>query len=91
MGLSRALAVGIDMFLVGGLSAYTTAVAGGVVIGAFSLGAAVATAGISLLVAATAAGIYAIAKSNWTFEDANIKAVDQLLNLMELGKKDMIK
>ena len=76
----------------GGARAYI-ALAGAGAYGAFALSGAVyslATAGIGLIVAGAATGIYLLFLSNWKFEDANEKAVEQVLSLMKNGRSDMI-
>lgn len=63
--------VAIDMFMVGGWTAYSTL---GVSIGIY------ATAGIGLIIAGLCAGIYIVNKSDWKYEDANEKAVNIILS-----------
>ncbi len=92
LGLGLAITVSIDILLVGGGSAYLALASTGA-IGALGLSAAaytVATAGIGLIVAGAVAGIYVLVKSDWKFEDANEKAVEQVLSLMKNGRSDMI-
>lgn len=59
----------------------------GLSVGAYT----VLTAGIGLVVAGAAAGVFALVKSNWKHEEANKNAVEQLLVKMEEGQAGMIK
>jgi hypothetical protein len=84
-----ALSVGIDMFIVGGVSGFGTAVvaAYGMTMAAYT----VATAGLGLIVAGIVTGGYLLIKSNnWDHDEANIKAIELMLSSMKKGKPYLI-
>lgn len=74
LGLGVTFNDGNSMLLVGGLVVTLC----GVAIGAFNF-----DSGLIFVVAGTIVGINGIVRSNWTFEQANKIAVDQLLTLMK--------
>jgi hypothetical protein len=64
--------VGVDVLIIGGVSAFGTAVLASTI----SLVAyAAATAGVGLIIAGVAAGGYLLIKSNWNHEEANLEAI----------------